>query len=135
MTVTHITHNADLVDLEVLPDVEIERLTTERMRNASPPWLPRHERAWTKVLAHLLTRPTPIEESDLGDTSELKLATCYMVAHYAYLAGEHTDDHERARYFYQLAVKELEEVTLTLTGAYSGQVERGGYAFHRSRRA
>jgi hypothetical protein len=132
---THITHNADMVDLEVLPDVEIERLTTERMRNATPPWLPRHERAWAKVLSHLLLRPSPIEEADLSTPAELKLATCYMVAHYAYLAGEHTDDHERARYFYTLAIRELEEVQLSLASGSDAVSTQGAYAFMRAKRA
>jgi hypothetical protein len=139
VSVASITTQADIVELEILSDVEIERLTTERQRNATTdagdpfPWRSRHERAWARTLRELELRPTPITEADLGATSELRLAVCYLVAAIAYESGESGADMDRARYYGQLHAREMAEVQLTLTP--SGTVGREAWGSMRARRA
>lgn len=116
---TSITTQATMTSLEILSDVEIERLTTDRQRNAvsatgAPfPWRIHHERAWARTLRELKDRPEPLEESDLSDVTELNRAVCYLVAAYAYEMAEAPGDMERSKYFHNLHLREMSEVRLT----------------------
>ena len=130
---TRITDNTDLVAYEILTDYDIDQLTTTTLAAESPVWETRHDRAWTKVKDHLALRPTPIEESDLSDTSELTYAACYYVAYLACKAGRSDRHQEMAKEFYQLFEKEMAEVRPTLTDGSSAR--RGCYSHIRGARA
>ena len=116
-----ITTQADMVALEIIDDVEIERLTTDRQRNAvsstgAPfPWRIHHERAWERTLRELGQDPEPLLETELSDTTELTRAVCYLVACYAYEQGESPTDMARSKHFHALHLREMSEALLTTT--------------------
>jgi hypothetical protein len=124
-----ITTNADLVTYEVLPDVEIVRLSTARLNAEDPPWATRHKLAWTKTLDRLGQRDPRIQENDIDDTSVLKYCVCCFVAYLAYRwapAGE--DDMKRAEWWHAQWTRELEEVRISDT------IPVGKFQFRRSYR-
>jgi hypothetical protein len=128
---TSITTQADVLTYGLITDNEIHSLTTERMKSDN--WATLHERAWTKVLDQLALRASPIEETDLSDTSELKPATVFVVLHYAYAQAEFMNDEnqKRSELYWLRAMKELEEVRLSVT---TGTASRGGFSYRRARR-
>ena len=129
----YITTNDDLLDYDVIPDGDLPRLGTERLEAESPAWKTRHSVAWSRTLQRLAARDPKIEESDLDDPTELKLAVCYMVAHLAYRqqAGS-AHDLKRADLMYQLWEREVEEVRLTIQGA---KTTPGSWGFHYAQRS
>ena len=127
-----ITTNADLVTYEVLPDVEIRRLSTGRTESEDPPWITRHKMAWRATLLRLKRRVPSLEEADLDDTDEIKLATCYHVAYLAYKWGPMEDDMKKAEYHYHLWERELETIDITSGGE---TLEPGGYGFRETSRS
>jgi len=121
-----------MMELEILSDVEIHNLTTQRMADAvsttgTPfPWRVQHERAWARVVRELEGREKdPVLEADLTTPSELNRATCYLVAAYAYEQGESPGDMERAKYFHNLHLREMSEVELTVSGGTVTKTSRG----------
>ena len=128
---TSITTNADLLTYGLITDNEISRLSTERM--ASNQWSTMHARAWSKVLDKLALRASPLTESDLSDTDELKQATCFFVLFYAYSQAELTGNMsgDRAEVYWKRGEKELAEVRLTVAG---GTADRDCYGLRRARR-
>lgn len=129
---TSITTQSDVLTYGLITDHEIDRLTTDRMRREN--WQTLHERAWTKILDYLKLRPDEIEETDLDDTSELTVATVYMVLHYAYAQAEimGDSDQQNSQLYWDRAMKELAEVRLTVSGS---EVARSSYAWRRTARA
>jgi hypothetical protein len=119
---TSITTNLDLLQLEVMTAAEINRLMTPEAANSvtalgvSFPWRYRHERAWARILRDLSLRPHRVTEADITDTSELKLASCYLVAAIAYASGETKEDQHRTQYFNDFYEREINEVQLTVAG-------------------
>ena len=128
---TSITTQEDVIEYGLVTDNEIHSLSTERMKANN--WATLHARAWTKILDMLWLRASPIEESDLSDTDELIPATVYMVLHYAYAQGEfmNDDNQSNAGRYWERAIKELQEVRITLAG---GETTKGSYDFRRARR-
>jgi hypothetical protein len=128
---TSITTQADVLTYGLVTDNEISNLTTDRMEKEA--WSTLHARAWTKILDLLALRTPTIEESDLSDTTELTVATVYMVMHYAYAQAEFMSDEMQARsdLYWKRAVAELEEARLTVNGSTA---PRDSYAFKRARR-
>ena len=108
-----ITDNSDLVDYDVISRAAISDLETSDSRYNN--WDTRHEMAWTKVKS-MLNRLLGIEESDLDDTSQLKLATCEYVAYLAYRTSEREEEQDLTRKHYDLYIKEMSEVRLSVNG-------------------
>jgi len=128
---TSITDQADVLTYGLVTDNEIHSLSTDRMKKDN--WATLHNRAWTKILDMLWLRASPLEESDLSDTDELITATVYMVLHYAYAQAEFMNDEnqKRSMLYWERAIKELQEVRLTVA---NGEVGRGSFDFRRARR-
>lgn len=120
-----------MVTYGLIDDNTIERLTTDRMRKNN--WLTLHQRAWSKVKAHLKLPPT-IEEADLDDTTELTVATVYMVLYLAYEQAAPVGGgmREQSGLYYRKAIKTMAEVRLTSGGV---ELPRRSYQFRRGARA
>lgn len=131
MAVDYITTNADLIAYEILTDYDIGQLTTTRLGNDDPVWATRHERAWDRILHELSKRRPAVAESDISDTSPLKYASCYYVAHLACNAGRSDRYKEMAADFYAKFKREMGEVQVTMS---TGDLERTAYHFIRGLR-
>ena len=118
-----ITDNDDLTGFEILPDVELKRLSTDRLMAETPAWETRHKLAWSETLDRLKRRNPRILEDDITVSDGLKLAVCYHVAYLAYRwAPGGKDDIDRATMWYAQWEQKLEEVDLgdgILTGEFS----------------
>jgi len=129
----YITTNDDLLTYDVVPDGDLPRLGTARLEAESPAWKTRHSEAWQRTLLRLESRNPRITEDDLDDTTELKRAVCYYVAHLAYrMQAGSAQDLARADLMYQLWEREVEEVRLTIDGQ---QTRSGGWSFMRQLRS
>lgn len=93
-----ITTQADILTHVVIPDNELARLETERM--VSDNWLSIHEKAWTLIKGMLLIRRPPLEESELGDSSEYDATVCFAVIYLAYQEAQIMTDEDQARKSY-----------------------------------
>jgi hypothetical protein len=129
---SRLTTNADLVDLEILTDYDIQQLTTTRMANENPPWAARHERAWTETLKRLGQRKDSIAEADLDTPTELAEIVCHYVAYLATRRGKSTRHYEDSKHYFRLWNKGVEEVQPTVDGS---ERPRGSYQYMRARRA
>jgi len=118
-----ITTNADIVAEYPIILAEMSRLETDEMR--ADEWAALHKAAWRRILRDLYRRADKLEETDLGDTSELKLAAIYYVLHLAYLANELEDEKLEASRWLEKYEKEMAEQALSVGGG--GEVEGGGY--------
>lgn len=108
-----ITTNQDLIDYKVLSRADIVQLTD--IDNRYDEWEDEHQRAWSEVLSYLY-RTRQIEESDLTNTSQLKLAVCDWVAYLVLRGSKFQDRKSEAQNHRNLAIKELSEILLESNG-------------------
>lgn len=106
-----ISTQADLKAAWLVLPSEIETLTTSEMYADN--WLTVHKAAWSAVKAEMYKRRDRLEESDLGDSSELLDATLYMVLHIAYRVSEIETHQVEAKRWYRRYQKEMSEVELS----------------------
>lgn len=130
---SRLTTNADLVDLEVLTDHDIEELTTTRMRNEDPDWATRHKNAWRETIKRLGRRSPPLTEDDLGDPTELTHASCFYVAYIACQKANSDRLRDLSMHYFRRWTNEVEEVDLTPV-AGTGTYPRGSHGYMKARR-
>jgi hypothetical protein len=122
-----ITTDADIVASGYITTNQMARLTPHEWAEeggTAGPWTRWHDEAWAEILRQLYSRPDPLEESDLSDSSELQPAAIQYVLYLAYAANNEMD---RAKHHLAQFNQRMTSIRPTTLGSLDGTTEARGW--------